>query len=116
MAEIKVEKKSRLTLYIVIALVAGIILGFILNKSYIHNENQSIQTADVKIESLKKDLLHATDSNAHETLSAEKNLVSQQRSEALAARDKKMEPFSLLADVFLRLIKMIVAPLVLCTL
>lgn len=116
MAEIKVEKKSRLTLYIIIALVAGIILGFILNKSYINNENQTIQSAEVRIDSLKKGLLHAADSNAYQSLTAEKNSISKQRSEALTARDKKMEPFSLMADIFLRLIKMIVAPLVLCTL
>ena len=34
----------------------------------------------------------------------------------IAARDKKVEPFSILADIFLRLIKMIVAPLVFTTL
>ncbi|MCZ8217669.1 MAG: dicarboxylate/amino acid:cation symporter, partial [Cyclobacteriaceae bacterium] len=34
----------------------------------------------------------------------------------LSARDKKVEPFALLADIFLRLIKMIVAPLVFTTL
>jgi Na+/H+-dicarboxylate symporter len=63
------KKGSRITTYIVIALIIGIILGFILNKNI----------APDRIE-------------------------------------KVTEPFSLLPDVFLRLIKMIVAPLVFFTL
>ena len=116
MAEIKPEKKSRLTLYIIVALLIGITLGFILNKTYVSEENGLIQLADKEIELLNSDIKNTTDSSAYETLEKTKNTVDKQRSEVLAARDKKMEPFSLLADIFLRLIKMIVAPLVLCTL
>ncbi len=116
MDEIKPEKKSKLTLYIIIALFIGITLGFILNKSYVSQENEAIQAADVKIESFNTQLQKATDSSVYKTLAQEKKLIAKQRSEVLSARDKKMEPFSLFADIFLRLIKMIVAPLVLCTL
>ena len=116
MAEIKPEKKSRLTLYIIVALLIGITLGFILNKTYVSEENGLIQLADKEIELLNSDIKNTTDSSAYETLEKNKKKVVKQRSEVLAARDKKMEPFSLLADIFLRLIKMIVAPLVLCTL
>ena len=63
------KKGNRLTTYIVIALIAGIILGFILNKNI----------APESIENIT-------------------------------------EPFSLIPDAFLRLIKMIVAPLVFFTL
>ena len=63
------KKGNRLTLYIIIALAAGIILGFILNKN--------VETSEVP---------------------------------------EVAGWFSLLPDVFLRLIKMIVAPLVLTTL
>jgi Na+/H+-dicarboxylate symporter len=63
------KKGSRITTYIVIALVIGIILGFVLNKNIAHDRIEKIT-----------------------------------------------EPFSLLPDVFLRLIKMIVAPLVFFTL
>lgn len=116
MAEIKPEKRSRLTLYIIVALLIGITLGFILNKTYVSEENGLIQLADKEIELLNSDIKNTTDSSAYETLEKNKKTVVKQRSEVLAARDKKMEPFSLLADIFLRLIKMIVAPLVLCTL
>ena len=63
------KKGNRLTLYIIIALVCGVILGYFFNKNYTTPELVSIT-----------------------------------------------EPFSLLPDVFLRLIKMIVAPLVFFTL
>lgn len=63
------KKGNRLTTYIIVALVAGIIVGFVLNENY--------------------------------------------SKEALPGIT---EPFSLLPDIFLRLIKMIVAPLVFFTL
>ena len=66
------NKSNRLTLYIIIAMVAGIGLGFILNSYF--------------------------------------------AGKPATSNDKVLEPFSLLADIFLRLIKMIVAPLVFTTL
>ncbi|HEY9048100.1 MAG TPA: dicarboxylate/amino acid:cation symporter [Ohtaekwangia sp.] len=116
MAEIKAEKKNRLTLYIIVALLIGITLGFILNKNYVDQENAKIASADAKIEFINGEISLASDSIVYQKLEQEKKGIVAQRSEAIAARDKKMEPFSLMADIFLRLIKMIVAPLVLCTL
>jgi len=66
------KKSNRLTLYIILAMVAGIVLGYILNRCFAGKND-----ADTK---------------------------------------KILEPFSLLADIFLRLIKMIVSPLVFSTL
>lgn len=63
------KKGSRLTVYIMVALVAGIILGFVFNEALTESQMPRVT-----------------------------------------------EPFSLLPDVFLRLIKMIVAPLVFFTL
>src|SRR5271156_5214221 len=65
-------KSNRLTLYIILAMIAGVVLGFIFNRSLAGRD--------------------------------------------AAAQDKLLEPFSILADIFLRLIKMIVAPLVFTTL
>ena len=42
------SKKSRLTLYIGIALVIGILTGFILNKQYVGTENSRIMNAEVQ--------------------------------------------------------------------
>ena len=66
------NKGNRITVYIMLAMVAGIALGFLLNGYF----------ADKPV----------------------------------STRDKVVEPFTLLADIFLRLIKMIVAPLVFTTL
>ncbi|MBN9485476.1 MAG: dicarboxylate/amino acid:cation symporter [Bacteroidetes bacterium 43-93] len=119
MAEISTStKKNRLTLYILIALVLGIGLGFVLNTSYVSTENQRIATAEVTIKSLQNQLttLHDTTFPAYHSLKAEIESLSKSKSAAIIARDDKLEPFSLLADIFLRLIKMIVAPLVFTTL
>lgn len=110
-------KKSKLTLYIIIALIAGIALGFVLNGNYLNSDNDIIAQSDVKMNVVKK-LLATTDSTTatFQNLVAEKSALIKARNEALASRDKKVEPFSLMADIFLRLIKMIVAPLVFTTL
>lgn len=174
----KSGKRNKLTLYIGVALVLGIILGFILNKSYVGTENQKIFNAELQQKELLKKMkpyqtpadsiqygrlksqldnlqsrLKTTQQKLLETdmqnnsaasvlvlkdsikkvsasigilidtlnpayvqLVKQKELISSQRTEILTARDKKLEWFSLLADIFLRLIKMIVAPLVFTTL
>ena len=50
--EIKPTKPNRLTLYIGIALVAGIVTGFILNKSYVGEENTKIANAEIQAKHL----------------------------------------------------------------
>src|SRR6478736_1464468 len=109
-------KKSKLTLYIIIALVIGIGLGFALNKTYVAEENKNLNAVEANILQVTEDLHSATDSSAIAQLTAQKKNLAKERNEVLVAREKKVEPFSILADIFLRLIKMIVAPLVFTTL
>ncbi|MEX6685979.1 dicarboxylate/amino acid:cation symporter [Danxiaibacter flavus] len=110
-------RKNRLTLFIILALLAGIILGFILNTTYVHKENKQLDNLEVKIEQINTSLKGVdTGSAAYKQLEAEKKEFNKERTPILTARDSKLEPFSLIADVFLRLIKMIVAPLVFSTL
>lgn len=111
-------KKNRLTLYIIIALVAGILLGFLLNGSYVSGENKAIADAEKSIEAVQHRIAAISDtaSTAYHAAVAEKQKLSAARTTALTARDGKLEGFSLIADIFLRLIKMIVAPLVFTTL
>ncbi len=109
-------KKSRLTFWIIVSLVIGIGLGFVLNRTYVSEENQKLDAIEKTIASINTTLHTTTDSVARMALEQEKKTVAQGRSAVLAARDKKVEPFSILADIFLRLIKMIVAPLVFTTL
>jgi Na+/H+-dicarboxylate symporter len=113
--ELKPKKKSRLTLYIIIGLIVGIATGFILNKNYLNEENSKLETFDARLKEIKTELRTA-DSTQASLLEAEKSTLNAQRNEVLTTRDKKTEHFSILADVFLRLIKMIVAPLVFTTL
>lgn len=110
------KTKSRLTLYIIIALFVGIGLGFALNKSYVADENKKLESIEVNIQQIQHQLSQSKDSLASIQLEQEKKSITKERSAIIAARDKKVEPFSVLADIFLRLIKMIVAPLVFTTL
>ncbi|MFA6151933.1 MAG: dicarboxylate/amino acid:cation symporter [Chitinophagaceae bacterium] len=105
-------KKSRLTLYIFIALLLGISLGFMLNTRYVQQDNAAIVKIDADIKSLKQATMPLCTVDVPSTLKK----LNEQRTEILKSRDSKLEPFSLLADIFLRLIKMIVAPLVFSTL
>jgi Na+/H+-dicarboxylate symporter len=178
MADVTPPKKSRLTLYIGIALVLGILLGFILNKNHVGGENSRIAHADAqtshlqaqlkgylkpkdsiehaRIEGLRKAATDAkkkaetalltsdneaeglkqikvwsdslsslntmaaaqfdTLSDGYKALKKQAEFVSSQKGAVLKARDKKLEWLTILADIFLRLIKMIVAPLVFTTL
>ncbi len=110
------SKKSKLTLYIIIGLVLGIAVGFSLNKSYVAEENRKLIALDVSIEEVKQQLHQSSDSAVLVELNSRKDALTKERNVVLKAREDKVEPFSLLADIFLRLIKMIVAPLVFTTL
>jgi Na+/H+-dicarboxylate symporter len=119
MTEIKISSKSnRLTLYIVIALIAGIAIGFWMNGSYVSEENKKIALYDASLASIRSSIKTNNDtaSAAYKDLVSEKLKISDGRATAITIRDEKLEPFSLLADIFLRLIKMIIAPLVFTTL
>lgn len=111
-------RKSRLTLYIIVALVLGIAVGFLLNGSYVRTENEKLATAESSLKVTTHQLTTVTDTTLSSYAELKATQVAQQkaRNEALEKRDKKVEPFALIADVFLRLIKMIVAPLVFTTL
>ncbi len=172
------QKRSKLTLYIGIALLLGIVAGFILNKTYVGQENFNITNTEIKqqqilqrlkkyekekdpvtVQNLKKlkslilavkaaselnfinnesdsgylklsnDLADSlklieselslqidTSSYPYKVIKFQKEALSQQKNDYLKARDKKLEWLTILADIFLRLIKMIVAPLVFTTL
>lgn len=176
--EMQSAKRNRLTLYIGIGLLLGIIAGFILNKFYVGIENGRIANAEMQQKFLHdkmKSFEIPSDSVLYKTLAVQKkafensksiseknsigdendgeagrgaillsdsvknidlrmaalvdtnniqykilakqsNLVTAQKAEAIKARDKKLDWFTILADIFLRMIKMIVAPLVFTTL
>ncbi|MFZ4056819.1 MAG: cation:dicarboxylate symporter family transporter [Ferruginibacter sp.] len=176
--EIKPAGKNRLTLFIGIALVLGIVAGFFLNKYYVGDNNARIANAELQLQHLsakmkpyetvkdsvqykqltaiqaqltsqKKEiennvlltdnetqplqslkglndslksvnekiaLLTDSTGDAYKTLKQQRAFVSSQKSAVIKERDKQLDWFTILADIFLRLIKMIVAPLVFTTL
>src|SRR4051812_23413743 len=119
MADVTPAKKNRLTIYIFIALFLGISLGFILNRQYVNTENVTIEQNEALLKKYNEQLLSLkgdTVSAAAVQIITAKKEATKAKSKATESRDKKTEPFSLLADIFLRLIKMIVAPLVFSTL
>jgi Na+/H+-dicarboxylate symporter len=101
-------KKSKLTLYIIICLVVGIALGFALNKSYVFDENTKLESIETQLQLLQKQISQSSDSLVRADLEQQKKTISKERGELLKARDKKVEPFSIIADI--------VAPLVFTTL
>lgn len=112
------RKGNRLTIYIIIALALGIILGFILNQYYVKEENIKLAASEVKISELNAAIKNTTDTSSAQfaQLKKERSEEAKIKNQAIADRNRKTDPFSLLADIFLRLIKMIVAPLVFFTL
>jgi Na+/H+-dicarboxylate symporter len=110
--------KSKLTLYIFIALILGVIAGYVYNVHVIGDINSKINTADANIKSISTQLVKLKDSTAADfkALKTQKLAQITIRSTNNNLRDDKLEGFSILSDIFLRLIKMIVGPLVFTTL
>ena len=111
-------QKSKLTLYIFIALILGVIAGYIYNVNVIGNINSKISTADAAIKSISTRLLTVKDTTTAEykSLKLAKTTQVTIRSTNDSLRDDKLEGFTILSDIFLRLIKMIVGPLIFTTL
>jgi len=111
-------QKSRLTLYIFIALILGVIAGYIYNVHVIGDINSKINTADVNIKNISSRLTNLKDSTttAYQSLKAQKTTQIAVFKANDTLREDKLEGFTILSDIFLRLIKMIVAPLVFTTL
>jgi len=111
-------KQSKLTLFIFIALVAGVLAGYLYNVYVISDYNDKITKAEDRTKAIDIRLVKLTDTTVAEyaTLKAERVVAVASRKENDTIREDKLVGFSILSDIFLRLIKMIVAPLVFTTL
>ncbi|GAA4915712.1 dicarboxylate/amino acid:cation symporter [Mucilaginibacter defluvii] len=111
-------RRSKLTLYIFIALVVGVITGYFYNTLVINEINTKIATADAQIKAIDARLLTITDTTAagYKELKLQRTEQVTIRKANDTAREDKLVGFNVLSDIFLRLIKMIVAPLVFTTL
>lgn len=90
------KKSNRLTLFIFVAMVLGIILGYIINLMYGGDTKVALDGTTIKVTQTAGDL------------------VKQAANEA--SLKKFADNISILTDIFLRLVKMIIAPLVFSTL
>ncbi|HTE00211.1 MAG TPA: dicarboxylate/amino acid:cation symporter [Mucilaginibacter sp.] len=111
-------KKSKLTLYIFIALILGVVVGYVYNIKVIDTYNTRISVAETNIKTIDGRFVQIKDSTVAEYKQLKNQRATQvkERVDATATREDKLEGFTILSDIFLRLIKMIVAPLVFTTL
>ncbi|HEX8023834.1 dicarboxylate/amino acid:cation symporter [Mucilaginibacter sp.] len=111
-------KKSRLTLFIFIALVLGVVAGYIYNTYVFADLNKQLSTAGATIKSIDKNIeaLPDTTVSAYKDLKLQRVAQVKTQTQATDAREDKLELFNILSKIFLNLIKMIVAPLVFTTL
>ena len=111
-------KKSKLTLYIFIALVLGVATGYLYNIKVIGGINTKINAAEANIKTIDTQLAGIKDSTTTEyrQLKTDRVIQAKARTDGNKTREDKLEYFTILSDIFLRLIKMIVAPLVFTTL
>ena len=107
-------QKSKLTLYIFIALILGVVAGYLYNVYVIDAVNSKINSAETSIKSIDHQLAGVKDSTifSYKSLKAQRTTRVNILNENENLRDDKLEGFTILSDIFLRLIKMIVAPLV----
>ncbi|AOM75813.1 dicarboxylate/amino acid:cation symporter [Pedobacter steynii] len=112
------SKNNRLTFFIFLALILGVALGYFLNVNSFKGYNEDIAKAENNIKGIEVKLNNLKDTTVvqYAELKVQKVAAQKERVEAEKIREKKLEPLTLLSDIFLRLIKMIVAPLVFSTL
>ncbi|HMG08500.1 MAG TPA: dicarboxylate/amino acid:cation symporter [Mucilaginibacter sp.] len=112
------KKKSKLTLYIFIALILGVITGYIYNVRVINTINVNINTADANIKAINTKLVLLNDSTTTDYMALKAQKVQQLKisKDNNSIREGKLEGFTILSDIFLKLIKMVIAPLVFSTL
>ncbi len=109
-------QKSKLTVYIVIALVLGIAAGSIYNLSVLDNINRNISTALASVKKLDARLSQNLSTEVRRQLTAQKGGQIDLIDADEHLRDAKLQGFTILSDIFLRLIKMVIGPLIFTTL
>ncbi|TWI98189.1 Na+/H+-dicarboxylate symporter [Mucilaginibacter frigoritolerans] len=110
-------QKSKLTLFIFIALLLGVIAGYLYNVFVIDEINTKMTHAETQITTINQQLASKNNSaELNAQLNTQKNAQTIIIKKSDEQRGSKLEGFTILSDIFLRLIKMIIAPLVFTTL
>jgi Na+/H+-dicarboxylate symporter len=111
-------QKNKLTRYIFIALILGVIAGYLYNVYVIDTINKRISRAELGIKNIDNSLKGFSDTTStdYKLLANQRVIQVNLRKTNDSLREDKLEGFTILSDIFLRLIKMIVGPLVFTTL
>ncbi len=125
------NKSNRLTLFIFIAMLLGIVLGIFLNINTIVPKQQKLKPVEAELKKINQELSLITDTvflsaatfdatllqlEKKKKLIASLNKIKEEKSNIEKSINEPLNIFVILSDIFLRLIKMIIAPLVLSTL
>ncbi|HEY9534673.1 MAG TPA: dicarboxylate/amino acid:cation symporter, partial [Mucilaginibacter sp.] len=99
--------KSKLTLYIFIALIFGVIVGYIYNVTVVAPYNNKINTAETSIKMFDNKLVELKDTTTILYKDLKHQRVEQAKIRKIndVIREGKVEYFTILSDIFLRLIK-----------
>jgi len=110
--------RSKLTLYIFIALILGVAAGYWYNVRVISSINTRLSIEQSAIKNIDHALtgLKDTTTTGYKTIDRQRPVLRSRVGADEAIIDHKLEGFSILSDIFLRLIKMIVGPLVFASL
>src|ERR1700744_943887 len=111
-------QKSKLTLYIFIALVLGVIAGYLYNIYVVKSINDKLSAAESAIKKIDVRVAASADTTTvqYKQLKKDRAIQTDLRKAADIQREDKLEWFTILSTIFLNLIKMIVGPLVFSTL
>jgi hypothetical protein len=95
-------QKSKLTLYIFIALILGVIAGYIYNATVINNINTKLSAAEVNIKTIDEQLVVAKDTTTatYKALKLERKAQVTIRKASDTAREGKLVGFTILSDIF----------------
>ena len=110
--------QSKLTFYILTALILGVAAGYWYNVRVINSINSRLGVEQSAIKSIDPSLTGSKDTAAtvYKIQHRQRSVLAGRIGADEAVIDHKLEGFSILSDIFLRLIKMIVGPLVFASL
>lgn len=99
--------KNKLTLFIFIALVAGVVAGYIYNITVLKPYNDRLANAEATIKTLDNRIVLLKDTTLadYKDLKVQRSAQLKIRKENDTIREDKLEGFTILSDIFLRLIK-----------
>src|SRR5882757_2423262 len=97
-------QKNKLTLYIFIALILGVVVGYIYNANVINTYNNKVGAAETAIKIIDNKLVLLKDSTSANFKELKSQRIAQAKIRKVndSIREDKVVYFTILSDVFLR--------------